>query len=29
MYILLFRQGSSAAPQDLAVSLTTPVTPSV
>ena len=29
MYILLFRQVSSVAPQDLAVSLTTPVIPSV
>ena len=29
MYILLFRQDSGVAPQDLAVSLTTPVTPSV
>ena len=29
MYTLLFRQGSGVAPQDLAVSLTTHVTPSV
>ena len=29
MYTLLFRQGNSVAPQDLAVSLTTLVTPSV